>query len=159
MLTSTLSSLLTLSALTLASPLQPQARQIAIPSAWTWSVSEWEAGCGRNYCSYIFNITVPSVHENGVDIAGVKAECSGGLSDQKFQACKILEGVNNGVAATFVDPREGLAPANIAVSFLYAGFEDRPSYNFSGKHEAIHNAAVAPLQTFEICPTEVFGVV
>jgi hypothetical protein len=34
----------------------------------------------------------------------------------------------------------------------------RPAYNFTGKAPMIYNAAVAPLQEFDVKPTEVFGV-
>lgn len=35
--------------------------------------------------------------------------------------------------------------------------DNRPTYNFTAKHETIYNAAVAPQQEFEVTPTEVFG--
>jgi hypothetical protein len=111
----------------------PVARQIAIPENWDWQVENWEGGCARSGCYYYFNVSVPSVEGQ---ILGAKAQCSG--SEQgydsgftipsTFTSCRILEGVNNGIAARF-GPRandgNGGGPKEIEVSFELAGYQDR----------------------------------
>ena len=102
----------------------PVARQIAIPEGWS-------AGCARAGCYYDFNVTIPTV-ENGP--AGVKAYCSGSEEGydssfsvpSTFRNCRLLEGVNNGVAARFnlreqSSPGQGgsTGPSEIEVSFGY----------------------------------------
>ena len=159
-------SFATLALLATSALASPVARQIAIPENWNWHVENWSAGCARSGCYYNFNITVPTVEG---EIAGVKAYCSGGEQgyDNSFtipsvyQNCRLLEGVNNGVAAKFSlreNDGQGFGPKDIIVSFLYSGYEDRPAYNFSGSHEAKYNQFVAPLMEFDITPTQVFGV-
>ncbi|KAH6839904.1 hypothetical protein B0T12DRAFT_364043 [Alternaria alternata] len=144
----------------------PVARQIAIPENWDWQVENWEAGCGRSGCYYNFNVTIPTIKG---EIAGVKAYCHGyeqGYDNSftvpsTYETCQLLEGVNNGVAARFSlreNDGQGFGPKEIEVSFLYAGYEDRPAYNFSGSHEARYNQFVAPQLNFTITPTEVFGI-
>ncbi|CAI9637823.1 unnamed protein product [Alternaria burnsii] len=144
----------------------PVARQIAIPENWDWQVENWEAGCGRSGCYYNFNVTVPTIQG---EIAGVKAYCHGyeqGYDNSftvpsTYETCQLLEGVNNGVAARFSlreNDGQGFGPKEIEVSFLYAGYEDRPAYNFSGSHEARYNQFVAPQLNFTITPTKVFGI-
>ena len=144
----------------------PIARQIAIPEKWNWHVEGWEAGCGRSGCSYNFNITVPTVEG---EIAGVKASCRGSEQGYEnrftipstYEPCRLLEGTNNGVAAKFSlreHDGQGFGPKEIIVSFLYAGYEERPSYNFSGSHEAKYNMFVSPLLEFDMTATEVFGI-
>ncbi|KAF2645899.1 hypothetical protein P280DRAFT_465637 [Massarina eburnea CBS 473.64] len=144
----------------------PVARQIAIPENWNWQVENWEAGCSRRGCFYYFNVTVPSIEG---EILGVKALCSG--SEQGYDngftvpstyaPCRLLEGVNNGVAAR-LSLREsngtGFGPKEIDVSFLYAGYEDRPAYNFSGTHEAKYNQFVSPPLNFSVTATKVSGI-
>lgn len=111
----------------------PVARQIAIPKHWNWQVENCEAGCSRRGCYYYFNVTVPSV-ENGP--AGVKALCN--VYEQGYENsftvpstytdCRLLEGVNNGVAARpslRKSDGNGFGPQEIEVSFLYAGYGDR----------------------------------
>ncbi|KAF2109988.1 hypothetical protein BDV96DRAFT_584928 [Lophiotrema nucula] len=148
----------------LASPMRHQSRQVEIPTNWTWHVEGWEAGCVRRGCYFNFNITVPTVPNQ---IAGVKAYCSGdeagydsGFNESStYRRCQILEGVNNGVAAKLgprnVSDGTGRGPQKIFVSFELAGYQERPSYNFTGSNDTIYNAFVAPLQEFDITPTEV----
>jgi hypothetical protein len=111
----------------------PVARQIAIPENWNWQVENWEAGCSRSGCYYYFNVTVPSIEG---EILGVKAFCSGyeqGYDNSftvpsTYAPCRLLEGVNNDVAARLSlreNDGNGFGPKEIAVSFLYAGYEDR----------------------------------
>ncbi|KAL1794045.1 hypothetical protein ACET3X_007466 [Alternaria dauci] len=144
----------------------PVARHTAIPENWNWQVENWEAGCSRSGCYYGFNVTIPTIEGK---IAGVKASCVGyehGYDNSftipsTYEACELLEGVNNGVAARFslrVKDGQGLGPREIDISFLWAGFEDRPAYNFSGTHEARYNQFVAPHLNFTVTPTKVFGV-
>ena len=54
----------------------PVARQNPDPiyENWTWQVEGWQAGCGRQGCYYLFNVTVPTVEGK---VAGVKAYCQG----------------------------------------------------------------------------------
>jgi len=154
-------TLLALSTGALASPVL-QDRQIAIPENWNWHVSGWSAGCSRSGCSYNFNVTVPSVEGQ---ILGVKAYCNGYENGwyrkgNWFDNCQILEGVNNGVAAKFSERESDVdgSPKEIILSFTLAGYEDRPTYNFTGSHATIYNVAVAPLQEFDVTPTEVWGI-
>lgn len=153
-------SILALSASALASPVL-QNRQIPTPEGWNWQVSKWEAGCTRSGCYYNFDVTVPSVEG---EILGVKAHCFGDENGwyrkgNWYKGCQILEGVNNGVAAKLSERESDTdgSPDEILISFTLAGHEDRPTYNFTAKHETIYNAAVAPQQEFEVTPTEVFG--
>ncbi|EAT78933.1 hypothetical protein HBH56_071890 [Parastagonospora nodorum] len=143
----------------------PVVRDIAIPKNWHWKVENCEAGCGRRGCYYYFNVTVPSV-ENGP--AGVKALCN--VYEQGYENsftvpstytdCRLLEGVNNGVAARpSLRTSDGNgSPKEIEVSFLYAGYGDRPAYNFSGSHKVTYNQFVSPPLNFTITPKKVFGV-
>jgi hypothetical protein len=111
----------------------PVARQIAIPENWNWQVENWEAGCSRRGCYYLFNVTVPTIEG---EIAGVKAYCNGheqGYDNgftvpSTYTSCRLLEGSNNGVAARLslrVSDGNGFGPKEIDVSFLYGGYEDR----------------------------------
>ncbi|KAF2732211.1 hypothetical protein EJ04DRAFT_342388 [Polyplosphaeria fusca] len=146
----------TLPALAISNPIAP--RQMDIPENWTWHIEDWEAGCARGGCYYTFNVTVPTVPGQ---IGGVKAYCSNGESNGLFQDCRLLEGVNNGVAAKIDDKPDdgsGRGPQNVYVSFLYDGYEDRPAYNFTGHNQTIYNQAVAPRQRFDVTPTEVFAI-
>jgi len=104
-----------------------------IPKDLRFDVENFEAGCDRNGCYYYFNVTVPSV-ENGP--AGVKASCNiyeDGYENSftipsTYKGCRLLEGVNNGVAARPSlrnDSSEFAFPTEIQVSFLYAGYGDR----------------------------------
>jgi len=118
--------LLALSAGALATPVL-QARQMAIPGNWTWHVSGWSAGCARSGCYYDFNVTVPTVQGQ---IAGVKAYCSGYENGwyrkgNWYQGCRILEGVNNGVAAKFSERMNDTdsSPDEILLSFELAAYE------------------------------------
>ncbi|KAF2451958.1 hypothetical protein P171DRAFT_426377 [Karstenula rhodostoma CBS 690.94] len=157
-------TLLALSATALASPVL-QSRQIAIPENWSWHVSGWTAGCAKQGCFYNFNVTVPTVEGQ---IAGVKAYCNGYETGYYrkgnwYESCQILEGVNNGVAAKFSErpaksETESESPQEIFLSFEYAGFEDRPAYNFTGSHKVIYNQFTAPVQEFDVKPTEVSAV-
>ncbi|KAG9190160.1 hypothetical protein G6011_08248 [Alternaria panax] len=144
----------------------PVARQVAIPENWNWQVENWEAGCSRSGCYYNFNVIVPTI---AGEIGGVKANCNGYEQgyDNSFtipsiyEGCQLLEGVNNGVAARFSlreKDGQGLGPKQIEVSFLYAGYEDRPAYNFSGTHEARYNQFIAPPLNFTVTPTKVFAI-
>jgi len=113
----------------------PVARQNPEPiyENWNWQVENWEAGCGRQGCYYLFNVTVPEVKGK---IAGVKAYCQGyeqGYNNSftvpsTYTPCQILDGANNGVAAR-LSLREkdgsGTGPKNIQVSFLKAPYYDR----------------------------------
>ncbi|KAK7186064.1 hypothetical protein DPSP01_000672 [Paraphaeosphaeria sporulosa] len=156
-------TLLALSAGALSSPVVQ--RQIAIPENWNWHVSGWEAGCARSGCYYNFNVTVPTVEGQ---IAGVKAYCNGYENGYYrkgnwYENCQILEGVNNGVAAKLSErppesDTESTLPQEILISFVLAGYEDRPAYNFTGSHKTIYNQFAAPLQEFDVTPTTVFGV-
>ncbi|PVH95550.1 hypothetical protein DM02DRAFT_617848 [Periconia macrospinosa] len=144
----------------------PVARQIAIPENWNWQIENWEAGCSRSGCYYLFNITVPSIEG---EILGVKARCSGSEQgyDNSFtvpsvyESCQMLVGANNNAAAKLsLRPHDGTGygPQEIIVSFLFSGYEDRPAYNFSGSHKATYNQFVTPPINFTITPTQVFGV-
>ncbi|KAF2799854.1 hypothetical protein K505DRAFT_230102 [Melanomma pulvis-pyrius CBS 109.77] len=150
-----------LSTTAFASPLSPTPRQTSspepsIPPNWTWHVTGWHAGCART-CSYNFNVTVPTIAN---EIGGVKAYCSGYESGNTFTRCQILEGANNGVSAKFGPRDEGAgSPKEVFLSFEKGGFEERPPYNFTAKHEAVFNAFVAPLLDFDVTPTEVVAVV
>ncbi|KAL5450231.1 hypothetical protein PMIN07_001233 [Paraphaeosphaeria minitans] len=156
-------TLLAFSAGALASPFVQ--RQIAIPENWNWHVSGWGAGCARSGCYYDFNVTVPTIEGH---IAGVKAYCSGYENGYYrkgnwYQNCRILEGVNNGVAAKLSErppenDTESTSPQQILISFEYAAYEDRPAYNFTGSHKTIYNQFVAPEQEFDVKPTSVFAV-
>lgn len=175
-------TILALSAGALASPVL-QARQIAIPENWSWHVSGWEAGCARSGCYYNFNVTVPTVEGQ---IGGVKAYCNGYENGYYrkgnwYQNCQILDGVNNGVAAKLSErPAESdessTSPQEILISFELGAYEDMcvdentesrrpqmlttdsPAYNFTGSHKTIYNQFVAPLQEFDVKPTEVSAV-
>ena len=115
------------------------------------------------------------------EIAGVKAYCSGDESNDLFRSCRLLEGVNNGVAAKF-GPRNAsapeLGPKEIAISFELGAYEptqryvefpsrgmwmrantmSRPAYNFTGYADAVYNAFVSPNLDFDVQPSEVFAV-
>ncbi|KAH7401080.1 hypothetical protein DE146DRAFT_632111 [Phaeosphaeria sp. MPI-PUGE-AT-0046c] len=156
-----ITSLLVFSASALASPVL-QRRQIAIPEGWNWQVSKWEAGCTRSGCYYNFDVTVPSIEG---EILGVKAHCIGYENGwyrkgNWYDGCDILEGANNGVAAKLSERESDIdgSPKEILISFTLAGYEDRPTYNFTAKHETIYNAAVSPQKEFEVTPTEVWGI-
>lgn len=121
-------SIMLLASAAIATPILQQ-RQMDIPSDWTWQVTGWEGGCSRGGCSYNFNVTVPTIPNQ---IAGVKAYCNGredGIVDAEpnsFQACRILEGVNNGVAAKFGQRDAAdlsVSPKTIEISFVLAGWE------------------------------------
>lgn len=154
-------TLLALSAGALASPVL-QTRQMDIPQDWSWHVSGWTAGCARSGCYYDFNVTVPTIEGQ---IGGVKAYCSGNengwyRNGNWYTNCQILEGVNNGVAAKLSERESDdvASPGEILLSFEYAGYEDRPAYNFTGSHAAIYNQFTAPAQEFDVTPTEVTAV-
>ncbi|EDU43578.1 hypothetical protein PtrSN002B_011204 [Pyrenophora tritici-repentis] len=127
---------------------------------WTWQVENWEAGCSRSGCYYLFNVTVPSVEGK---IAGVKAYCQGyeqGYENSftkpsTYTDCRILEGVNNGVAAR-LSLREqdgnGFGPKNIQVSFLKAPYYDISGTNYTALHEAKYNQFVSPPLNFTMVP-------
>jgi hypothetical protein len=116
-------ALLAFSAGALAAP-SLQARQMGLPSNWTWHVSGWEGGCARSGCYYNFN--VPSV--DGI-IGGVKAYCTGRENGwyrkgNWYEPCQILEGANNGVAAKFSERTSDTdgSPDEIWLSFEKAAY-------------------------------------
>ena len=148
-----------LAPLALANPILPRQTldEPTIPSNWTWHIENWHAGCTRT-CYYNFNITVPTT----TDIAGVKAYCSGYESGNLYIRCQILEGVNNGVSAKLGLREEGAgSPKEVFLSFEKGPYAEtgRPPYNFTGSHEAVYNAFVAPLLDFDVTPTSVVAVV
>ncbi|KAF2713211.1 hypothetical protein K504DRAFT_347249, partial [Pleomassaria siparia CBS 279.74] len=138
-----------------ASPIQIL-EEPTIPGNWTWHVTNWQAGCART-CSYNFNITIPTIPN---EIGGVKAYCSGYESGDLFTRCQILEGSNNGVSAKF-GPRtsnNGSGPAEVVFSFEKGAYLEQRPFNFTGSHEAVYNAFVAPLLDFDVKPTSVVVV-
>jgi len=112
----------------------PVARQNPEPiyENWTWQVENWEAGCGRQGCYYLFNVTVPSVEGK---IAGVKAYCQGSEQgyDNSFTipstytACKILDGPNGVAARLSLREKDGngFGPKNIQISFQKQPYYDQ----------------------------------
>jgi hypothetical protein len=106
-----------------------QERQIAIPENWNWHVTGFEGGNSRSGAYYNFNVTVPTVEGQ---IAGVKAYCNGRENGwyrkgNWYSSCRILEGVNNGVAAKLSERDSDVdgEPKEILISFTLAGYEDR----------------------------------
>jgi hypothetical protein len=153
-----------LASFALATPITPtlDTRQTTIPSNWTWHVSGSEMGCTRSGCYYHFNVTVPAIEGY---VSGVKAYCTGNENGwyrkgNWYEGCQILEGVNNGVAAKLSERESDVDgfPKEIEISFVKAGYMERPAYNFTGSHATIYNAFVQPTQEFDVTPTAVFAV-
>ncbi|RMZ69229.1 hypothetical protein GMOD_00003170 [Pyrenophora seminiperda CCB06] len=162
-------TLLALSGAALASssckaPEPDQKKGMEIPGNWTWQVTGWEAGCARQGCYYDFNVTMPSVPGK---VGGVKAHCQGNENwfrkGNTYKGCQLLDGVNNRVSAKLSERTSDSGtdfPTEILVSFEFGKgpFLPNPSYNFTGSHKTIYNAAVEPLQNFTIVPTTVTAV-
>ncbi|KAL2070069.1 hypothetical protein VTL71DRAFT_14749 [Oculimacula yallundae] len=146
-----------LSATALAAPTPaPQAGTGVNDPAYSWSVTDWSAGCGRAGCYYYFNISAPAYNS----IPAFSAYCSGAPEDKFSKACEVNDGQtpNRGVAAHLLEAETGTG-AHIQVSYQFSEL-DTPStyYNFTGNATTIYNQFVAPLQKFTITPSSAYGV-
>ncbi|EFQ92466.1 hypothetical protein CFE70_005015 [Pyrenophora teres f. teres 0-1] len=156
-------ALLALSASALASPVALQERETVIPNNWHWSVTGWEASCIRSLCTYLFNVTVPSVE----NISGVSATCigyeNGGYKKENTYAdCDVFAGAkNNEVAAKFsTRPAEGdNNPGEIFVSFKQLGDgKSKATYTYAGRAGIVFNHGLYEVPRFEIGAENVTAV-
>ncbi|KAI2481715.1 hypothetical protein Ptr902_07510 [Pyrenophora tritici-repentis] len=110
---------------------------------WTWQVENWEAGCSRSR-----RMLLPVQRHCAVSEGKIAGPST-------YTDCRILEGVNNGVAAR-LSLREqdgnGFGPKNIQVSFLKAPYYDISGTNYTALHEAKYNQFVSPPLNFTMVP-------
>ncbi|KAL5318390.1 hypothetical protein ACEPPN_013450 [Leptodophora sp. 'Broadleaf-Isolate-01'] len=150
-----------LSATALAAPAPapapaPQAGTGVNDPAYSWSVTDWSAGCARSGCYYDFNISAPAYN----DIPAFSAYCSGYTVGAPFQPCGINDDLpgNRGVAAHLLDAETGTG-AHIEVSLAWVDLEQTDTYyNYTGNATSTYNQFVAPPQNFTITPSSAFGV-
>ncbi|KAH7346825.1 hypothetical protein BKA65DRAFT_503376 [Rhexocercosporidium sp. MPI-PUGE-AT-0058] len=148
-------SLLSASAFAAPAPAPaPQAGTGVNDPAYSWSVTQWSAGCARHGCYYIFNISAPAYN----DIPAFSAYCSGTGEGAPFQACEVNDDLpgNRGVAAHLLEAEVG---AHIEVSFQWTDLEQSGTYyNYTGNATSFYNQSSAPYQNFTITPSSAFGV-
>lgn len=82
-------------------------------SAYTWQVSEWEAGCGRSGCYYYFNVTGAASDKK----TAFKAYCHG-TDEGYFTPCDLLSGAEGtGVAAELATYNDTVAKMGVSLQF------------------------------------------
>ncbi|KKY39979.1 hypothetical protein UCDDA912_g00023 [Diaporthe ampelina] len=130
----------------------------AVASNYTWTVTGWSAGCARAGCYYDFNISAPAVSES---VPAFKAYCSGFGEGAPYDDCEILDDNENlhQVAARLQAVNTTGTGAHLAVSYEFADPTAEGTYwNYTAYAVSSYNQFVAPLLTFTMEPTEIWGV-
>lgn len=130
----------------------------AVASNYTWTVSGWSAGCARAGCYYDFNISAPAFSES---VPAFNAYCSGFGEGAPYDDCQVLDDNRNPhqVAARLQAVNTTGTGAHLAVSYEFADpTADGTYWNYTAYTVSSYNQFVAPLLTFNMEPTEIWGV-
>lgn len=112
-----------LSAAATAAPVEVEARQTPAVEGYSWSVTDWYAGCSRSTCVYGFNITGAAHDPN---IPSFSARCDSWAGEgAEYTPCGVNdEGPGNrGVFAKLLAVNETGTGAHIQVSYKWTDLE------------------------------------
>ncbi|EHA52640.1 hypothetical protein MCOR27_007671 [Pyricularia oryzae] len=125
---------------------------------YNWTVTNWEAGCARGGCYYGFDIAADE-YTSYPKAPAFKAHCNGQNEGGPYTVCEMQDGGSAArrVAARLLE-RNSSDPVYIRVSYQYADSQPNAYFNWTGTGETSYNQFVAPPQTFNVTPSEVFGV-
>ncbi|KAE9970427.1 hypothetical protein BLS_001858 [Venturia inaequalis] len=118
-----------------------------------WHIINWEAGCARSGCFYIFNVTGPASEDGKIPSFGASCNAYEYRKPQAFTPCGINDSGagNRGVSAKFVPRVEpnGILE-KVAVSFAFTDLKTGAVRNFTGTTNIQINQFVAPRQNYTI---------
>ncbi|KAK8115244.1 uncharacterized protein PG998_000205 [Apiospora kogelbergensis] len=143
------------------------ATPVAIRAAdYQWDVTEWDAGCNNDDCSYEFQITGAATGDYPARPA-FSAACQGASHDgniaTQYAPCTIKgDGVKGTLVSRLNKPAELLGSRTVVpiqVSFQFADLtQDNTYWNYTGAANTTFNRGGFEPLSFTIKPTESFGI-
>ncbi|KAK8041778.1 hypothetical protein PG993_006301 [Apiospora rasikravindrae] len=150
----------TLAATVAASPVATRAAD------YQWDVTEWDAGCNNEGCTYQFQIAGAATSDYPARPA-FSATCAGQSFDGKvyseYADCKLDSKDTKGSLVSRLNKPEQLLGSRtvipVQVSFQFADLnQDNTYWNYTGVANTTFNRGGAPPQSFAIIPKESFGI-
>ncbi|KAK8090434.1 hypothetical protein PG997_005395 [Apiospora hydei] len=135
--------------------------------ASTWDVTEWDAGCNNDGCTYQFKIAGAATSDYPARPA-FSASCTGQSVDGKvyndYTDCKLdSKDVKGSLVSRLNKPEQLLGTRTVVplqVSFQFADLnQDNTYWNYTGiQNTTFNRGAEQPPLSFAIIPKESFGI-
>lgn len=90
---------------TSATPVEVETTELnVVPSStYRWRITQWQACCSSNACTYKCYVQAPAFNQSGIVIPAFKAKCTG-RATAHFNKCQVLDSTDPAVVEASLVP-------------------------------------------------------